>query len=164
MPLLLEFAELWRRGLADERKLWQLFDVAEMYLQRPDYFGAPVFNTGALLVTPVFSSSERLARFVLESGQVDAASLDDVCDWVRLSGEKFFGLPVRARYLVIDPGSDVSTTVDLRAREGAPSLANGAPPIAIHLELQPDGSVGNGMRPEDLAGEDARATRQEGSR
>ena len=27
-PLLVEFAELWNRGLADERKLWELFDVS----------------------------------------------------------------------------------------------------------------------------------------
>ena len=150
-PLLTEFAELWRRGLADVRKLWQLFDACEMYLQRPDYFGAPIFNTGGQLVTPVFSSQKQLAVFMAETEQIDLENAEDSYEWVRLSGEKVFGLPVRARYLYIDPGTAFGTIVDLRSREHPPAIANGAPPIAINLELLPDGSIGGGPANLDLS-------------
>ncbi|MGO2141752.1 MAG: hypothetical protein ACTH30_15240 [Leucobacter sp.] len=149
--LLAEFVQLWNRGLASVEKLWQLFDICEMYLQRPEYFGAPIFNVGGQLITPVFSSQERLAAFIAETGQIDLDDPRDSYDWVRLSGAKVFGLPVRARYLCIDPGSGQETVVDLRSRENPPSIAHGAPPLAINLELLPDGTVGGGPTDLDLS-------------
>ncbi|PPH25322.1 hypothetical protein [Rathayibacter toxicus] len=143
-PLLTEFAELWGRGLADEEKLWQLFDLSEMYLHRPGYFGAPVFNTGGQLVTPVFSTPERLAFFMAQTGQIDLQNVDDGYDWVRVTGVTFFGLPIRARYLSIDPGTEGGVLVDLRSRSVPPQIANDAPPIAINLELLPDGTISGG--------------------
>lgn len=67
-PLLVKFADLWSRELADAGKLWQLFDLSEMYLHRPDHFGAPLFTVTSQLVSPVFSSQDTLARFMLEEG------------------------------------------------------------------------------------------------
>ena len=150
VSLLLEFAALWRRGLADERKLWQLFDVAEMYLQRPDYFGAPVLNTGNDVVSPVFSSQERLGLFLAETGLIDIENPDDGYDWARLTGSKFFGLPVRARHLLIDPGTENETSVDLSLRSDPPPLANNAPTFAVNLELQADGSIVGGLPSPEL--------------
>ncbi|MFF1573796.1 hypothetical protein ACFVWR_13695 [Leifsonia sp. NPDC058292] len=128
--------------MTDPDKLWQLFDLSELYLNRPGYFGAPVFTVNRRLVSPVFSCQENLARFMVDTGQVDAADTSDGYDWVRLTGEKLFGLPVRARYAAIDPGTDHGVLVDLSARQSPPPLAHGAPPIAINLELLPDGSIG----------------------
>ncbi|WP_157002696.1 hypothetical protein [Agromyces laixinhei] len=139
--MLLEFAGLWSRGLADTRKLWQLFDVCEMHLYRPDYFGAPVFRTGAGLITPVFSTVERLTTFVTTTPELGPASGASGFDLVRLTGAQLFGLPVRARLLAIDPGSDHGLIVDLATRADPPRPANGAPPIAINLELSDDGKV-----------------------
>lgn len=144
-PLLVEFAELWHRGLADDERLWQLFDISEMYLHRPDYFGAPVFNVGGQLVSPVFSTRELLAKFMIDTGQLDAEAIDAGFDWIRLPGRKFFGLPVRARYLFIDPGSEINAVVDLRSRTEPPELANGAPPVAINLEVAADGALVSGV-------------------
>lgn len=144
-PLLAEFAELWGRGLADVGALWSLFDRCELYMNRPEYFGAPVFDTGGTLVSPVFSTPERLAQFMTESGQIDLDDDEDGYDWVRLTGVKFFGLPVRARYLSIDPGTDAGVLVDLGSRDSPPPIANGAPPIAINLEFLPDGGIGGGL-------------------
>ena len=154
-PLLLEFAELWSRGLADERKLWQLFDVCEMYLYRPDYFGAPIFKTAGRLVTPVFSSEELLTRFMMVS-PLGPDSGEDGFDWVRLSGAKLFGLPVRARHLVIDPEQEHFTMIDLASREDPPPLADGAPPFAINLQATPDGKVTGGPGPVVMAADEAR--------
>ncbi|MFF1573229.1 hypothetical protein ACFVWR_10810 [Leifsonia sp. NPDC058292] len=138
----MEFARLWSRGLAGPDKLWQLFDLSELYLQPPGYFGAPVFTVNRRLVTPIFSSQANLARFMVDTGQVDATDASDGYDWVRLTGRKLFGLPVRARYAAIDPSTEHGALVDLRARQSHPPLAHGAPPVAINLELLPDGSIG----------------------
>lgn len=143
-PLLTEFAVLWNRGLTDEAKLWHLFDLCELFLQRPRYFGAPVFRVEDQLVTPAFSSQESLAEFVVSTGQLDLNDPDDGYDWVRMSGAELFELPVRARRLFVDPGSETGAVIDLRAREGAPPLAGGAPPAAINLELLPDGTLTSG--------------------
>ena len=143
-PLLTEFAVLWNRGLADEAKLWRLFDLCELFLQRPPHFGAPVFRTEDQLVTPAFSSQEALAEFVVSTGQLDLDDPDDGYDWVRVTGAELFELPVRARRLFIDPGSETGVVVDLRSRENPPPLAGGAPPAAINLELLPDGGLASG--------------------
>lgn len=140
-PLLIEFAVLWSRGFADEDKLWALFDRCEMYLPRPDYFGAPVFRTPAGLVTPVFSTLDQLTEFATASPELGPGSGAAGVDWVRLTGEKMFGLPVRARLLAIDPGTDHGTVIDLAARPNPPAWANGAPPFAINLELSPNGVI-----------------------
>lgn len=147
--LLVEFAGLWNRGLTEPQRLWQLFDVCEMYLQRPGYFGAPVFNTGKQVVSPVFSTQERLARFVWETGQLDENNSESGYDWACLSGAQVFGLPVRARYLCIDPESEHAALVDLGMRENPPALANGAPPVAINLELHTDGAILGGPASRD---------------
>ncbi len=144
--MLLEFAGLWSRGLADVGKLWQLFDVCEMHMLRPDYFGAPVFRTEAGLITPVFSTLELLTEFVAASPELGPESGAGDFDWVRLTGAKLFGLPVRARLLSIDPGSEHGVVVDLAARDDPRPLANGAPPLAIDLEMSRDGRVIGGRR------------------
>lgn len=145
----MEFATLWGRGLADTSKLWQLFDVSEMYLFRPDYFGAPVFQTRGQLVTPVFSTVEKLTEFVEASAEAGPESGADGFDWVRLTGTKLFGLPVRARWLSIDPGSKHEVLVDLASREDSPPIANGAPPIAINLQINADGKITSEPRGEN---------------
>ena len=97
--LLVEFAQLSSRGLVDPGMLWQLFDQCEMYLYRPDYYGAPVFGVSGRLVSPVFSTEVGLAEFMMDSAVLGPDSGADGYDWVRLTGEQFFQLPVRARYL-----------------------------------------------------------------
>ncbi|NYJ21050.1 hypothetical protein [Glaciibacter psychrotolerans] len=124
--------------MADVDKLWKIFDLCEMYLLQPDYFGAPVYRVNEQLVTPVFSSDALLTRFIEESALGPDRDTDGF-DWMRLTGAKIFGLPVRARFLVIDPGSPHSATVDLASREDPPPLAGGAPPIAINLQIDEDG-------------------------
>ena len=131
--LLVEFARLWSRGLADEQKLWRLFDLSEMYMFRPDYFGAPVFNVDGTLLTPVFSRLDLLTEFVTASPLGPEHGADGF-DWVRITGTQLFGLPVRARYLVIDPGQEHTALIDLASREDPPPLAGGAPPVAVNLE------------------------------
>jgi hypothetical protein len=143
--LLLEFTELWSRGLADTNKLWQLFDVCEMYMYRPDYFGAPVYRHADTLMTPVFSALDQLTAFVAASPTLGAESGADGFDWVRVSGAQLFGLPVRARYLWIDPGTPQATVVDLASRVSVPPLANGAPPVAVNLEIDADGNTRSGL-------------------
>ena len=140
-PLLVEFAELWNRGLADERKLWELFDVSEMYLYKPDYFGAPVFTFEGQLVSPVFSTQQRLAEFLVDSETLHSGNVEGGYDWVLLTGAGLFGLPLRARWLMIDPGAGHQASVDLSSRADSPSLADGAPPFAIDLELGADGMI-----------------------
>ena len=140
-PLLVEFAELWNRGLADERKLWELFDVSEMYLYKPDYFGAPVFTFDGQLVSPVFSTPQRLAEFLVDSETLHSGNVEGGYDWVLLTGAGLFGLPLRARWLMIDPGARHQASVDLADRADPPALADGAPPFAIDLELGADGMI-----------------------
>jgi hypothetical protein len=139
--LLVEFGQLWTRGLVDPGKLWQLFDRCEMYLFRPDYYGAPVFGVSGRFVTPVFSTEVGLAEFMMTSAVLGPDSGADGYDWVRLTGEQFFQLPVRARYLAIDPGSDHEVTVDLAERTDAPALAADGRPLLVNLDLSPDGKV-----------------------
>ena len=140
-PLLVEFAELWKRGRADERKLWQLFDLSEMYLYKPDYFGAPIFTFEGQLVSPAFSTQQRLAEFLVESETLHPGNVEDGYDWVLLTGVQLFALPLRARWLMIDPGAGHQASVDLSSRADSPSLADGAPPFAIDLELGADGMI-----------------------
>ncbi|WP_427868845.1 hypothetical protein [Leucobacter luti] len=138
--LLTELARLWGRGLADERKLWQLFDACEMFMYRPDYFGAPVFDVEGTLVTPVFSRVELLTEFVTASPLGPEHGADGF-DWVRITGAQLFGLPVRARYLAIDPGQEHTALIDLASREDPPPLAGGAAPVAVNLESTQDGII-----------------------
>lgn len=140
-PVLLEFAEFWSRGLADARKLWSLFDLCEMYLHRPDYFGAPVFRSELGLITPVFSTLEQLTVLMASSPELGPGSGASDFDWVRLTGAQLFRLPVRARLLAIDPGSKHGVIVDLATRVDPPGPAHGAPPIAINLEMSDDGKI-----------------------
>ncbi|QIK62550.1 hypothetical protein G7068_04505 [Leucobacter viscericola] len=150
-PLLVEFAELWSRGLADEEKLWQLFDVCEMYMYRPDYFGAPVFQNENVLMTPVFSTEDLLGEFVAASPALGVESGAEGFDWVRITGAQLFGLPIRARYLGIDLGLEHGVVLDLAARQDPPPLANNAPPFGINLEIGPDGNTLNAHLREDVS-------------
>ena len=147
-PLLVEFAELWNRGLADERKLWELFDVSEMYLYKPDYFGAQIFEARGQLFSPVFSSLELLTEFV-HSTPFGPDGGHDGFSWVRIRGAAFLGLPVRARLLVIDPGQEHAVTVDLASRADAPPLTGELPPVAIHVHVTADGAIKTGL-PDDI--------------
>ena len=158
VSLLAEFATLWSRGLADTGKLWRLFDQSEMFLYRPDYFGAPVFKVSERLVTPVFSTLDRLTAFVNESGELGTNSGADGFDWVCLTGEQFFGLPVRARTLAIDFGFEGAALVDLASRPDPTPLAGGAPPVAINLELGPDGTMLGGYRDDTNTFQEERTT------
>ncbi|AAT89954.1 hypothetical protein ATY41_03305 [Leifsonia xyli subsp. xyli] len=139
--LLIEFGQLWTRGLADPGKLWQLFDRCEMYLFRPDCYGVPVFGVSGRFVTPVFSTEVGLAEFMMNSAVLGPASGADGYDWVCLTGEQFFQLPVRARYLAIDPGSEREVTVDLAERTDAPAYAADGRPLLVNLDMSPDGKV-----------------------
>lgn len=135
-----EFAELWSRGLADEAKLWKLFDVCEMYMQRPNYYGAPVFLVSDQYVTPVFTSEARLAEFMVASGIIDPEDSNLAYDWVRVTGAHFFSLPVRARHLVIDPSGTDGVVVDLASRDNPPPIPDGMIHAMVNLEYQPDNS------------------------
>ena len=143
-PLLVEFAELWNRGLADERKLWELFDVSEMYLVKPDYFGAQIFNVEGQYFSPVCSSLELLTEFV-RSTPFGPENGQEGFDWVRMRGTAFLGLPVRARFLVIDPGTEHSVIIDLASRADGPPLAGDLPPVAINVHVDADGVVRAGL-------------------
>ena len=139
--LLVGFGRLWSRGLVDPGMLWQVFDRCEMYLFRPDYYGAPVFGVSGRLVSPVFSSEVGLAEFMMTSTVLGPDSGADGYDWVCLTGEQFFQLPVRARYLTIDPGSAEEVTVDLSERVDAPVWDKEGRPLLVNLDLSPDGRV-----------------------
>lgn len=140
-PLLVEFARLWRRGLADEAKLWELFDLSELYLQRPEYFGAPLFKAEGQLVTPVFSTLDRLTEFVRLQPALGPASGALGFDWARMSGRRLLELPVRARLLLIDPGHSHAAEVDLAQRRDPSELAGRSISIAVDLELADDGRL-----------------------
>lgn len=152
LGLLVEFGKLWSRGLVDPGRLWQLFDRCEMYLFRPDYYGAPVFGVSGRLVTPVFSTEVSLAQFMMDSASLGPESGADGYDWVRLTGEQFFGLPVRARYLAIDPGTVREVTVDLSERADVAHFATDGRPLLVDLDLAADGRVHIPFRePADLS-------------
>ena len=141
-PLLVEFGDLWGRGLTDPQKLWELFDRCEMYMYRPEaYFGAPVFGIDRKLITPVFSSEQRLTEFIAALPDIGAGSGRAGFDWVAVSGAQLFSLPVRARWLAIDPVQPPLALVDLSGRDPQPPLAGGAPPAFINLEVGANGQV-----------------------
>ncbi|MGN7966103.1 hypothetical protein ACTJKK_08515 [Microbacterium sp. 22179] len=138
---LVEVAEMFARGNVDGSKLWTLFDTAEMYFEKPDYLGAPILDSGANLVTPVFSSLDRLTAFVQERSGADVEAFD----WVRVTGAGLFALPIRARLLAIDPSAEPTVIIDLAARLPHPSPRNGAPTLAINLERDGQGVISGGM-------------------
>ena len=138
---LVEFGQLWSRGLVDPGRLWDLFDISEMFMCRPGYFGAPLFGVSGRLVSPVFSTEIGLAEFMMGSAAVGPESGADGYDWVCLTGAQFFQLPVRARYLAIDPGSSHEATVDLSQRADIAVRAGDGWPLLVDLDLAWDGGV-----------------------
>lgn len=142
---LVEVARMFARGNVERSKLWTLFDTAELYMEKPEYLGAPVLDTGASLVTPVFSSLDRLTAFVSARSDADAEGFD----WVRVTGAGLFALPVRARLLAIDPSEQPTVVIDLGARVPHPLPRNGAPTLAINLQRDADGNVSGGLPEEE---------------
>ena len=141
-PLLVEFAELWNRGLAEPDKLWHLFDLCEMYMFKPaEYYGAPVFGINEQLVTPVFSTEQNLTSFMAGLPDPGVLRESEGFDWVLLTGTEFFRLPVRARWLAIDPSGSSDALIDLAAREPQPALAGNTPAMFTNLEMNANGDV-----------------------
>ncbi len=133
---------MFARGNVEGHTLWALFDTAEMYLQKPGYLGAPILDTGRILVTPVFSTLELLMRFSFAR----RSEHDTALEWVRLTGAGIFALPTRARFLAIDPGSQSTVIIDLGSRVPRPLSANRTPPFGIDLQRNADGTISSGAR------------------
>lgn len=155
-PLLVEFGKLWVRGHADADRVWSLFEASELYIERPEYFGAPMVPYRGALVSPVFSTRTRLAECCARPGaragspaespsglrtESPAGSPAPAGEWVLLRGADFLALPIRARYLVIDPGTRDEAVVDLTDRPGTTALLHGAPSALIDLEIGADGRI-----------------------
>lgn len=137
---LAQFGKLWVRGLADVGRIWSVFDASELYIERREYFGAPLAPYRGVLVSPMFSAVRGLEEFCLQHGKHPGAN-GPVGEWVRLRGSDFMTLPIRARYLAIDPGTPDEALVDLADRPGTTVLARTATPVLVDLELDPDGQI-----------------------
>jgi hypothetical protein len=138
---LVEVAEMFARGNVDASTLWMLFDTAEMYMEKPNYLGAPILDTGASLMTPAFSSLDLLTAFVRERSDVDV----DGFDWVRVTGAGLFALPIRARLLAVNPSEEATVVIDLAARVPHPLPRNSAPTLAVNLERDAEGKISGGV-------------------
>lgn len=133
-PEVVELCRLARGGALDLHEVWRRLGALRVFTVRPEYYGLPIIERAdGELAAPVFSSLPRLGAAVGE------------CAWVCLSGGQLLDLPLRPRWLVIDPGSEHEVMLRLPFHlpaEGAESPADpSARPYVVDIHRDARGHL-----------------------